>query len=41
MRLKLQNKYNDLYLESKVYNPLSGIYLNQNKVNLAFELIEN
>lgn len=31
----------DLNLESNAYNPLSGIYLNQNNIDKAFDLIEN
>jgi signal transduction histidine kinase len=31
----------DLNLESNAYNPLSGIYLNQNNIEKAFDLIEN
>lgn len=31
---------NDLNLESNAYNPLSGIYLDQQKVDLAVDLIE-
>ncbi len=33
-------KANDLNLESNALNPLSGIYLNQGKIDIAFKMIE-
>ncbi len=38
--IKSGEEINDLNLQSNAFNPLSGIYLNQGKVDEAFELIE-
>ena len=38
--IRAAKKAGDLNLESNVYNPISGIYLTQNKVEKAIELIE-
>ena len=38
--IKAARKAGDLNLESNAYNPLSGIYLNQNKIEKALEIIE-
>ncbi|HCN83498.1 MAG TPA: hypothetical protein DIT07_07715 [Sphingobacteriaceae bacterium] len=38
--IRAAKKAGDLNLESNVYNPISGIYLTQNKIDKAIELIE-
>lgn len=38
--IEAARKVNDVNLESNAYNPLSGIYLKQNKIEKALEIIE-